>query len=239
MKLPIPPCEECLREIVEPPPSSIVTVEFRDDGRYEVTCPKGHSSVTVLHQQKFEILFEIGAYAIRDRYYREAVSSFTASLERFYEFFVRAALFEKGLDADTIATSWNAVARQSERQLGAFIFVYTDELRRTPPLLTNKRTAFRNEVIHRGRIPTRQEAVDYGQAVLDVMLPVLREAKEQFRIGVLKTIQEHLKHCQAQEDEGTNVITMDLLTIVSLSVDGSVRSAGNLEEALKNLVRWP
>ncbi len=75
----------------------IAAIEFRDDGRYEVTCPKGHKSVTILQQQKFEVLFDIGAYAIVDGYYREAVSSFTSSLERFYEFFVKAVLLNKGI----------------------------------------------------------------------------------------------------------------------------------------------
>lgn len=65
-------------------------VEVRDENHYALTCPKGHRNVVVLQQQKFEVLFEIGAHAIEDGYYREAVSSFTASLERFYEFFVRA-----------------------------------------------------------------------------------------------------------------------------------------------------
>jgi hypothetical protein len=59
----------------------ISTVEFTDDGLYEATCPKGHKSITILQQRKFEILFDIGIYAINDGYYREAISSFTASLE--------------------------------------------------------------------------------------------------------------------------------------------------------------
>jgi hypothetical protein len=28
----------------------IAAVEFRDDGRYEVTCPKGHQAITLLQQ---------------------------------------------------------------------------------------------------------------------------------------------------------------------------------------------
>ena len=78
MKLRIvcPKCMEDSNENARP----IAFVEFRDDGRYEVTCPKGHQAIVFLQQQKFELLFEIGAYAIADGYYREAVSSFAASL---------------------------------------------------------------------------------------------------------------------------------------------------------------
>jgi hypothetical protein len=140
----------------------IAAVEFRDDGRYEVTCPKGHRSTTLLQQQKFELLFDIGAYAIADGYYREAVSSFAASLERFYEFFIRAVMLQRGIDSQVIHNAWKVVAAQSERQLGGFVFLYTLEFGRSPQLLSGARAAFRNDVVHKGRIPTRPEAVDYG-----------------------------------------------------------------------------
>ncbi|WP_238149350.1 hypothetical protein [Arsenophonus endosymbiont of Aleurodicus floccissimus] len=71
------------------------TVEFKNDGRYEITCQNGHSSITFLQQQKFEILFDIGACAIIDGYYREAVSSFTSALERFYEFFIKVVCIQR------------------------------------------------------------------------------------------------------------------------------------------------
>jgi hypothetical protein len=103
------------------------TVEWQDDGRYEVTCPKGHTSITILQEQKFELLFDIGAYALIDGYYREAVSSFTSSLERFYEFFVASVLFENGIGEDVLTSTWKQVVNQSERQLGAFMFLYVRE----------------------------------------------------------------------------------------------------------------
>ena len=84
MKLPIV-CAQCMRDDLQNA-TQIASLEFGDDGKYEVVCPKGHKSITLLQQQKFELLFDIGAYAIVDGYYREAVSSFTSSLERCYEF---------------------------------------------------------------------------------------------------------------------------------------------------------
>jgi hypothetical protein len=38
------------------------------------------------------VLFDIGANAVVDGYYREAITSFSASLERFYEYFLGALL---------------------------------------------------------------------------------------------------------------------------------------------------
>lgn len=69
--------------------NEFITLEFRDDGCYGVCCSRGHTSVTILQEQKFEILFDIGANAIIDGYYRESISSFTSSLERFYEFCIK------------------------------------------------------------------------------------------------------------------------------------------------------
>lgn len=101
----------------------IAVVEPCDNGRYEVKCPKGHESVTILQQQKFEVLFDIGAYALVDGYYREAVSSFTSSLERFYEFVIRAVLFQRGISEKVFNQTWKLVERQSLKQVGGF-YIY-------------------------------------------------------------------------------------------------------------------
>ncbi|PRX95313.1 hypothetical protein B0G73_1336 [Paraburkholderia sp. BL25I1N1] len=79
-------CLECNDEDGLPhesqPPS---TWEFTDGGRYVSECPQGDQALVDPRQQKYEALFQIGAYATEDGYYREPVSSFAASLERFYE----------------------------------------------------------------------------------------------------------------------------------------------------------
>jgi hypothetical protein len=215
----------------------IEIVEFQDDGRYEVTCPKGHKSVTILQEQKFEVLFDIGAYAIADGYYREAVSSFTASLERFYEFFIKAVLLHKGIDQEIFQQAWKLVAAQSERQLGAFAFLYLREFGRPPSLLSSSKVEFRNKVIHQGKIPSRQEALDYGQAILDIVRPILKQAKEKYPDGVRKTVDQHLRDCRAGGHEGP-VSTMFTRTIISLAVAEPTHDERSLEESVASLKRW-
>lgn len=104
MKL-LMPCMACFQEL-DHPTNEFVSLEFRDDGRYELCCSRGHNSVTVLQQQKFEILFDIGANAILDGYYREAVSSFTSSLERFYEFCIKVLCRKRGIQVDVFSKAW-------------------------------------------------------------------------------------------------------------------------------------
>lgn len=210
-------------------------VELRDDGRYEFTCENGHATVTVLQEQKFEVLFDLGAYAILDGYYREAVASFTSSLERFYEFFIKASLFEDGLEEDLIIESWKKVSSQSERQLGAFIFLYLKFFSDSPALLRTKQVQFRNEVIHKGKIPSREEAIKYGQEILDTIRPVLRRVKDDFQTGVVKTVLHHLM-ISRKADESQPVGTMSIATIVSLN-DGTGKEP-TLEEALSEKRWW-
>lgn len=236
MKLPII-CSQCMTEDIATA-RPIAAVEIRDDGRYEVTCPKGHKSLTILQQQKFEVLFDIGAYAIIDGYYREAISSFTSSLERFYEFVIMAVLFNKGISEEAFKQAWKLVERQSPRQLGAFIIIYLTEFGTPPALLSRKNVDFRDEVIHQGRIPTRQEALDYGQAVHDIVRPILKQVKEKCPNGVQKTIVQHLNECRASGIDIVPVSTMALRTILSLSVADPVYDKRSLEESLTDLRRW-
>lgn len=233
MKLPIT-CAQCMNEDISNA-FPIGTVEFRDDGRYEVRCPKGHLSVTLLQQQKFEILFDIGAYAILDGYYREAVSSFTSSLERFYEFFIKVVCLSKGIEWENVGVAWKEVSKQSERQLGAFVFTHLHEFGCKPQLMSNNRTNFRNEVIHKGRIPNRQESLDYGQEVLNVIRPLLKIIKEQYGEAASKITFHYMHGNRKPEDSGMPTATMCLPTILSLSSGVESHDQRSLEQALNDL----
>jgi hypothetical protein len=214
------------------PPVKIVTPS--DDGRYEIVCPLGHKTVISLQQQKFEVLFEIGAYAIVDGYYREAVSSFTSSLERFYEFFCKAYLYEKAMQLTMVEKSWKPIAKQSERQLGAFIMLYTSEFGEPPILIDNKHTEFRNKVIHDGKIPKREEAVDYGQTILDSVRPLLSIVKEKFPIGVDRLFWLHIDSA----NRGIPGPNMSISTILNLDCSNIEHDEKTLEVALSELMRW-
>lgn len=236
MKLPLV-CTQCMKDDISSA-RPIAIVEFRDDGRYEVECPKGHRTVTHLQQQKFELLFDIGAYAITDGYYREAVSSFAASLERFYEFFVCAQMLQKGIEPATIDNVWKMVAAQSERQLGGFVLLYSLEFDHPPQLLNNNQVTFRNDVIHKGKIPTHSQALDYGQAVLDVVRPILKEAQERFPDGIKKTIDQHISQSRTAAIQKQPPTTAWIRTILSLAVKDTSHHVRTLQEAVTELVRW-
>jgi hypothetical protein len=133
----------------------------REDGHYTLTCDRGHESSLLLIDEKYAILFEIALHAIVDGYHREAVASATASLERFYEFATRVMLRESGVSPGEFENAWGHVRSQSERQLGMFLATFTLHFKCAPSVLAKKSVERRNDVIHKGVIPSEENAVGY------------------------------------------------------------------------------
>ncbi|MGO8739380.1 hypothetical protein [Rhodoblastus sp.] len=142
---------------------------FRDDGVYFGCCPKGHDNAIATQTLRHEMLFEIGVNAIKDTYYREAISSFAASVERYYEFAIRVICRHSKLADDVLQRSWKSVSRQSERQTGAYIFLYAATFREVAPTLSETMTSLRNDVIHKGILPDKAQAVEFGEASYQVI----------------------------------------------------------------------
>ena len=88
------------------------------------------------------------------------VAGIVASLERFLEFY-SVILTKQGVSSEEMEKNWKLVSNQSERQLGAFFFIYLIE-NETSIHLSNKHVSFRNKVIHKAYIPTYQEVMNYG-----------------------------------------------------------------------------
>jgi hypothetical protein len=134
-----------------------------EHGTYEMNCPKGHHNLVVLCDERFELLFELGTRALANYYPREAVASFAAAVERFYEFCIEVLCHKFTVEDEKFQAAWKVASKQSERQLGAFTFVYLVAFGEPPPALPNKAVEFRNNVIHRGYFPTYEDSLDYGE----------------------------------------------------------------------------
>src|SRR5882757_4437311 len=137
------PCMQCLT--TDGVPNFLFSkVEVQETGLYRSTCSRGHPTAMVLQQLRFELLSEIAANAIADGYYREAITSFAAALERFYEFYIAVICRKRGLAGDAFAATWKGVVNQSERQFGAFQFLYLAETGSAPPVLPPNLVTLRN-----------------------------------------------------------------------------------------------
>ncbi|MEX8502038.1 MAG: hypothetical protein AB3X41_03215 [Leptothrix ochracea] len=207
-------------------------VEFRDDSRYELTCSSGHRTITILQSQKFEVLFEIGSYAIIDGYYREAVSSFTSSLERFYEFAIRVFLYKSSESDNLFQQCWKSVSSQSERQLGAFSLMWATQFNKLPKLPSNNNYKFRNDVIHKGRIPTKEEAINYGEDILHILQEGINALRKQFPIEVKEIVFFHVRDSAHNSDKSGTIATLCIPTLVTIKEN---KTDTNLMEYINKL----
>lgn len=196
-----------------------MALEVRNDNTYRYTCASGHVGVTVVQQHKFEVLFEVGVHALIDGYHREAVSSFAASLERFYEFFCRAVLYQQGLEGALFNGTWRHVDKLSERQLGAYLAAYLTTVKQVPILLPGRQVELRNSVIHKGHIPDADEAISYGKSVLDVARPAMGKLKDLAPDGLRRCMLEHLERARAGINEKL-ISTLSIGTVLSLAWAG-------------------
>ena len=128
-----------------------------DDGKYIVNCDAGHTSYVLLDNLKFELLFEMGLHALLNKNPRDAISYFSVSLERYYEYVWRCIMTHFRISESEQITAWKHASKLSERQLGMFITAYLMLTNEVPPLLNpNKEVKLRNNVIHNGYIPTKK-----------------------------------------------------------------------------------
>lgn len=213
-------CMQCQVETGVPNLSSFALAQIPESGVIESTCNRGHRTATIIQQTKFEILSEMGVNGIVNGSYRDAVSSFATSLERLHEYFVEAACRKQGISPEVFAATWRPMASQSERQLGAFLAAFLLDTRQTAKLMPQKQVEFRNAVVHKGRFPTREEAIRFGQAMFDCALPVLtvlRSASYAETVQILTFERIHDRSKQL-DDAGIRTSTTSITTPLSFAV---------------------
>lgn len=227
-------CIDCIMEQVNKgipytgPCEPIMTPfnEVNNTGIYEVNCSKGHKSKTIIDNIDFEILFEYGINAIADGYYRESVSSITSAMERYFEFFIKVILRASKVDFQLIDKAWKNIANQSERQFGAYIICYSQTFGEIP-LLANpsKDVAFRNSVIHKGYIPNKDEAISYGNSVMQIIEVSLLKLKSKYPkttnevfdyYGYKRTAQDLFNKIENETGKEQNYACVNILTTIDV-----------------------
>lgn len=209
-------CMACFQELGQPD-NTFYKADVLDGNIAKFVCKKDHNSVNILQSHKFEILAELAITAILDGYFREAISSFTSSLERYYEFYMKTILTSRAHEVPLVNDLWNRVKSQSERQFGAYNFMYLIEEDELPSNLSNSKIQLRNKVIHQGLIPTYQETINYGQAVIDVInssLEKLASSKQQI---MDKTLQDNMLSAHKALAENEHGATYSMATLVQCS----------------------
>jgi hypothetical protein len=150
----------------------IYFVEQVSEGAYAHRCRRGHWLKMILTNPRHEVLFESGAIALLFGFNREALTSFHVALERFYLFATKVMLrYAEIDDAHVAETLKNHVNKASEREFGAFVFIYLMTFKRPFAFHKEIKTVIerRNRVVHGGEIPTHADVMAHGQAIYTIV----------------------------------------------------------------------
>jgi hypothetical protein len=142
---------------------------YLDGPLYELECPAGHKAVVQLNNPKHEILFQMAAYSLYDGNYRDAVVTFTSSLEEFWDFALQCFFAGQGVEPLPVPRAkWPR--KRFERQ-------WKRKLKSVPPVLPEEDCELRNRVVHEGLIPTKDEAFGHGDKVLLLIAPAMQKLR--------------------------------------------------------------
>ncbi|MHB8815875.1 MAG: hypothetical protein ACYDAE_21805 [Steroidobacteraceae bacterium] len=135
------------------------------------------------------------------------------------------------VDQANLEAAWKHVASQSGRKLGAFVFLYLLEHKTPPPMLRPSDVEFRNAVIHKGKIPAREKAIEFGEQVVQIIMAVLAPLRAQADDLVQRAARERLrKLAELARAENPKVASMTVVTLVCL--------ARSLSEPQPTLREW-
>lgn len=190
-------------------------VELDNENIHEFVCPKGHRTFTQLREQKFQILFDLASMALNDGYTKEAVSSYSSALERFIEYYILVTSLRNSVTLDDFTINWKQMASQSERQLGAYFILRLQEGK--PTNWDDKKTHFRNKIIHKGYIPSSDQAIEYGQYVLSFIRGSLKELNESSKEFFDKATFIHLSKNGDKFPDNIRISNGSIPTIISLT----------------------
>ena len=144
------------------------TIELDKWPYIEMRCKNGHRQRYMLATELYELLFEQATRCLIDGYYREAISTYNAALERFFEYAIEMML-KSHTDVDFTAF-WKDIDKQSERQLGAYYALWVSTFHELPPKLIQNKVELRNAVVHKGKLASRAEAVEFGGYVYNYIV---------------------------------------------------------------------
>lgn len=207
--------------------------EHDNEGVFEFFCSNGHQNIIRLQQQKFELLFDYAVLALIDGYPREVITSCAASLERFYEFYIRVIACKNNVSQDDFNLSWKLVDNQSERQLGAYMMIYLleNQGKKVPTIddvkpeiegISKSKTrtwkSFRNNVVHKGYMPSMKESTAYLKIVYEHIVELINHLVETYPDDLLKASRQvSPKVFELAEEKNTEITTLGLPGVIILN----------------------
>lgn len=238
-------CTECFHE------NAVSNFEYKnidinDEGIFELECSHGHKTATLLQNEKFEVLFDMGELALQNGYKQEAVACFAASLERFHEWCVLVFLIRNNIDLKEYEKTWKLVKKQSERQLGSFYFLYLKEFKESPNEFKYKMETykngkekydtinFRNNVIHNGYIPRYEQVLEYEKYLFEHIRKILIEIKKNYQECINKVSLYRQERIETLNPDNIKYATIGINTVLGLYTGESEYEDKTFEDVVNN-----
>lgn len=219
-----------------------VSASYFDDRFVRAKCSQGHDMAIIVRAPKFEVLLESGADALNLGFTLEASSSFSAALERFYEFAINVISKRLGMDEDVYQEMFKAMSRQSERQLGSFLALHA--LFFSEAYVPNKKvTEFRNAVIHKGTIPTPDEAKNFCSLVYAEIYKIGMLLKDRCKREIESALEQDFKYRESTIPNGVRVHGTEKSSIYNIlgdnnkpTFEGALNNYNSFNKTLEKLV---
>ena len=220
-------CMQCQIDLGRPSFEAF-TADYFDDGIARIECSAGHETALMMQSQKFEMLLDSGATAFLEGFTLEACASFAAALERLYEFGLQVAFSGRNMPDGLFDRMFSEMARQSERQLGAFLLLHALEFgsayKPKPSIAT-----FRNAVIHKGVIPTVEEACGFCSDVYEAVHSVFGTIRAKYGDSIQTVVMKELGKRRAKLPTDMRVSTGAGFNLFSIA---SQADASSFSDAL-------
>lgn len=205
--------------------NSYIVKNLDMDGMLSVTCPKCNGTIIVVNQcLQFEICLQCAIERFLTADYAEAVFLLAKSREAFVEFVIDLLCYEKGKNFDLYK---NGVHR-SERRYGFFVASYFMRFGDIINMrLLDSDTKLRNDIIHNGVYPKKQQVIDFGNSILQFFYKVIDKIKSNIPTDVYMRYMHSIKqgkidtYKQTFKDKDVQIQTVsDAIDFFTRNIDG-------------------
>lgn len=230
-------CMECQKELGHPSFEPIIA-DYYEEALAFIECSRGHKSAILLQSQKFEVLLESAANALIEGYTLEAASSLSSAYERFFEFAINVFCKKSNISKEVLAETYKQVSKQSERQIGGFLFLHLIVFGKSYSL-NKKIPELRNKVIHQGYIPTPQEVIELGELIYQEIFNITKlmssDLADEMQKVIMDTIQIRNKKIPIEMPRATTTGTIFFSLVTANKKENFQEAFSNYKEVREML----
>lgn len=218
---------------------------LNDEFCFLTTCSKGHKSITVLQNERFQLLFDMACNAYLNGDYKDSIANAASAVERFREYFIKVVMLDPFTESqesyyqhyNKFLKTWKEVDNLTERQTGGFLMLYFCAFQALPPKYLNSNTdGFRNKVVHKGHLPKQDKTLEYLEKCYMYILEIIELLRTKYNESMLclALCENRIKAEKVRADTEYPVQVFAANSVINLNCSMEESHKTNFETALKN-----